>query len=112
MPNEHEAPFSGIDPARAERLYLLAEECAELQHKIMKTLRHGMKNYNPLIEGTAPTNQEEMEFEAGDIMFAMDLCFKNGDMNGMRAEAGKSLKSAKVWKYLHHNTREKNWEGR
>jgi len=104
-------PFNGMSNAQIERLYLLAEECAELSHAIIKALRHGMDSYNPLIEGEAPSNQEEIEFEVGDLMFAMELCARNGDFNQARAFAAKQLKGRKVWQYLHHNTRERNWDG-
>ena len=39
--------FHGLSPAEAERLYVLAEECAEVVVVVNKILRHGYESYNP-----------------------------------------------------------------
>ena len=40
-------PFNGLTPAQAERLVMLAEDCAGVIHITGKILRHGYDSYHP-----------------------------------------------------------------
>lgn len=56
-----------LTSAQEERLYLLIEECAEVQHAATKILRHGMASHNPDAI-RAPSNRESLERELGDLL--------------------------------------------
>ena len=54
-----------MTPAQAERLTMLAEECAEVIHAATKILRHGYDNHHPDREGW--TNRQQLEHELQNI---------------------------------------------
>ncbi|QYW06496.1 hypothetical protein uan_084 [Pseudomonas phage UAntarctica] len=63
-----DAPFSGLTAAEAERLDILAEECAEVIQAIMKIKRHGFESYHP---GTQELNRTALLREITDVKAAM-----------------------------------------
>jgi len=93
--------FNGLDPAEAERLYLLAEECAEVIVSVNKILRHGYASHNP----DAPEdgdNREQLSREIGDVRFVVDLMLHRGDVDAHSISAYAALAKDRKAKYVHH----------
>lgn len=96
--------FNKLSPAEAERLALLMEECSEVQQVIGKILRHGYASHHPKDRKARPTtNRQYLEKELGDVMAAMGLCLKAGDVNSEKVDGFCNGKLANVKQYLHHN---------
>lgn len=68
--------FNGLSPEVAERLTLLAEECAEVIHAVMKIQRHGLLSER-FADGH--TNLDNLQREMGDVRAAMLLLGAAGD---------------------------------
>lgn len=82
--------------ARAERLALLMEDCAEVVHAIAKIQRHGWdSNWNGRL---AETNAQALERELGDLLVSLDMVFDKvrGDVSYLRALAVRSGKIRKL----------------
>lgn len=92
--------FNGLSPAESERLYLLLEECGEVQQVIGKILRHGYESSHP--DG-GPTNRGLLEKELGDVLFAVTLMTENADIADSYIRQAAVEKTFKINKYLHHN---------
>lgn len=104
MPTEH---FNQLTEAEAERISILAEECAEVVQVCMKIQRHGLESHNPNHErpdATPETNRHMLERELADVLHAFQRCADCGDIREFhirsRAAAGKPGN-----RYLHHNGR-------
>lgn len=65
-----------LSPAELERLALLAEECAEVIHRINKVIRHGYESTHK-----DKTNREGLVREIGHVRFAISLMEGNGDID-------------------------------
>ena len=61
-----------LNPAEAERLEILAEECAEVIQRVNKILRHGYASHHPS-NPEGPNNRVELERELGDVRAAVLL---------------------------------------
>lgn len=85
-----------------ERLAILAEECAEVQHIVMKIIRHGYGSCNPFDESATP-NRELLNKELGDLQYAIELMVSYYDINMASIEVHKAQKRSKIIPYLHHN---------
>jgi len=57
--------FNKLTPAEAERLTMLAEECAEVIQVVGKILRHGYDNYHP--DDPSRTNRDLLARELTDV---------------------------------------------
>lgn len=60
--------FNNLTPAQAERLAILAEECAEVIQIVGKILRHGMESFHPV---TLESNRAALLREITDVKAAM-----------------------------------------
>ncbi len=65
MSNMIQKHFNNLTPAQAERLAMLAEECAEVIQVIGKILRHGYDSYHP--DQPYITNRELLQQELTDL---------------------------------------------
>lgn len=67
--------FNQLTPAQAERLAILAEECAEAIQIIGKILRHGLDSRHPVTqEGNASALLRELtDVKAAMVMVSMDI---------------------------------------
>ena len=64
-------------PAEIERIVKLAEECMEVAHTAMKTIRFGFDcDY---VENT--TNRHHLEIELGNLVCAMNYMCEKGDLH-------------------------------
>ena len=93
--------FNGLTPAEAERLALLAEECAECIHAVAKILRHGYESTNPDVNRSG-TNRNSLVKEMGDVHAAMTLLWDAGDTSREEVHACADDKLTRVQQYLHH----------
>lgn len=93
-------PFNALDPATAELLALLAEECGELVQAIGKVLRHGLDSQHP---DSGVDNQDTLEREMGDVRAAMILLCEAGIASRPLVHEHACNKLAKVGRYLHHS---------
>lgn len=95
--------FNGLTPAEAERLAVLAEECAEVIHIISKIQRHGYQSYDPT---KCPTerfsNRALLEKELGDVKFATLLLLTANDISGKEVDVWMQKKAKNLPQYLHH----------
>lgn len=94
--------FNGLTDAEAERLGILAEECAEVIQAVGKILRHGYETGHP----TKPeglTNRQQLELELGDVGFILGFMVHEGDVREQRIALRRTEKASKIQHYLHHN---------
>lgn len=101
--------FNGLTEAQAERLALLAEECAEVIQAITKILRHGMDSYNPLIDAMGEyknrvTNQMLLEKELGHVLCAQRFLWHASDVRKHEVDRHAEEKEAKIGRWLHHQS--------
>lgn len=94
---------TGLAPAETERLALLMEECAEVQHVIGKILRHGYQSYNPNDEHRTP-NRQLLEKELGDLRAAMQLMIREDDISLAAIGRAYTDKTMQLAQYLHHQS--------
>ena len=91
--------FNGLTPAEAERLAILAEECAEVIQVVGKILRHGYHSTHP--DGGL-TNMELLEKELGDVLAAERLMIREGDVSEANIARAKTDKALRIGRYMHH----------
>lgn len=94
--------FNNLTSAEAERLFLLAEECAETIQAVQKILRHGYESYNPF-DSTKTTNRSLLEKELGHVAFAKWMLVDEQDVSGYNIEKHKIEKNKSIKQWLHHN---------
>ncbi|MGE3757361.1 MAG: hypothetical protein AB7H97_06375 [Pseudobdellovibrionaceae bacterium] len=93
--------FNKLSPGEAERLAILAEECAEVIQVIGKILRHGYDSYNPF-DDTKQTNRSLLEKECGDISAAQQMLANHDDIRLTAVAQWRERKLINVKKYTHH----------
>lgn len=101
--------FNELNPAKTERLAILAEECAEVIQIVGKILRHGYESHNPsLPEMKQKPNRAILEKELGDLLWI--IC-KMDDATDINFQIPRTNASLNMWlrrkeesarKYLHH----------
>jgi hypothetical protein len=92
--------FNRLTPAEAEALALLAEECAEVQHIICKTLRHGLWSTHP--DNPGISNHDELQKEVGDLMAAVRIAEVQKLIEWRRVISNRDAKMNRVERFLHH----------
>jgi hypothetical protein len=95
------AHFNGLTPAEAERLAILAEECAEVIQVVGKILRHGYESRAPKMPDSE-TNRQMLQRELGDLGHAARRMEIAADVNPFAISARASSKSESIKAYLHH----------
>lgn len=92
-------------PSRAEveRLALLMEECAEVQQRCAKILRHGYTSYNPDDLG-AGDNRHQLTKELGDLLYTMMMAMGAGDVQEEVVAVSAYQASHAKMRYLHFQT--------
>lgn len=93
--------FNRLSPAEAERLAMLAEECAEVVQVVGKILRHGYESYHPN-EPDGQTNRSLLSSELIDLLAVVDLMENRHDfvVRPTAADYGKAVR--RKLKYSHH----------
>jgi hypothetical protein len=96
--------FNHLTEAEAERLSLLAEECAEVIQAVTKIQRHGYESYNPDLPDlpTSPTNRDDLAREIGHVYHATQRMLDARDFSGAAVDLSRRQKAAKIAQYLHH----------
>ncbi|MCP4596182.1 MazG nucleotide pyrophosphohydrolase domain-containing protein [Neptuniibacter sp.] len=92
--------FNKLTPAEAERLSILAEECAEVIQAIGKIQRHGFDSRHP---NGGPSNRNWLEKELGDVLAAKHLMLEGGDIDDEHIGKSFTNKLFTIPEYLHHN---------
>lgn len=92
--------FNKLDPADAELLALLAEECAEVIQAVGKILRHGFESTYP---GAATTNRDNLMKELGHVDCAFRLLVKRQQISRPHVTDAQEKKMASIAQYLHHS---------
>lgn len=93
--------FNGLTPAQAERLAMLAEECAEVIQIVGKILRHGYDSYNPLDPNTP--NRRLLEKEVIDVLSVHLAMIRTGDIRSPGyLEPSAETAWQKKLRYAHH----------
>jgi len=99
--NDSRLHFNGLTPREAERLALLAEECAEVIQVIMKIKRHGFESHNPFDEDQI-TNRELLQKELGHLDVATTFMIRAEDIDPEKIMEATIVKQGSIGKYLHH----------
>lgn len=92
--------FNQLTPPVAERLAMLAEECAEVVQIVCKILRHGAGSYHPDDEDRTP-NAELLRGELIDLLAVMVL-MKGADDFRPIADAEIDRAVSKKLLFAHH----------
>lgn len=92
-------PFNGLSPAEAERLDILAEECAEVIQAVSKIKRHGYHSRHSL---GSPSNREHLLAEIGDVSAAVGLMLRAKDLPHPPTNEMIDGKLERLKKYTHH----------
>lgn len=90
--------YNQLTPGEAERLAMLAEECAEVIKAVGKILRHGYESKHPQRD---TTNRKELELECGDVLHRIKLLTASGDLDYDAVIAQLAHRST-VNNYTHH----------
>lgn len=98
--------FNQLTPAQLERIAILAEECSEVVQVCMKIMRHGLDNFNPLLDEPI-TNKELLEKEIGHINNIVQMMIESGDIRQSEVSHSQNIKRAKIHRWLHHQKGEK-----
>lgn len=93
-----ESHFNKLTPAEAERLAMLAEECAEVIHVVGKILRHGYESvYNGL------DNRTRLRDEVLDLCVVMNILIEKDFPDYLDpTDADVDAAFARKQKYSHH----------
>lgn len=99
-----------LTAAQFERLGVLFDELGEVVQAAAKTQRHGYTTYHPdthisnAISIAAPKhdNKDQLEYELGHILYAMELLANAGDIDLAAVNAYKVEKQKRKNNYLHH----------
>lgn len=94
--------FNELTDAEAERLAILAEECAEVIYVVGKILRHGYESYNPT-DDRMNLNRFLLENELSHVANIVDMMIKAGDINELQMSYCQEAKAETIGLYLHHN---------
>jgi hypothetical protein len=95
-----------LTEAEAERLALVIESCAEVQHIACKILRHGYESVDPTervkLNEDPETNRNALERELGDLIGDCHLFIKAGDIDLKNVDDWTKSRPGRRKKYLHH----------
>lgn len=91
--------FNGLTPAEAERLAMLAEECAETIAIVGKILRHGFDSYHP--DTPSITNRDMLANEIADVD-AVVKAMKQSELKDYSAQDTLGQRWDKKLLYSHH----------
>ena len=96
MENE---PFNKLTDAEAERLAMLAEECAEVIQVVGKILRHGYDSYHP-DDSSKTSNRQLLQKELDDVASIHRQLADDG------IDMGTQVRMKRIWdrklRYTHH----------
>lgn len=101
--------FNGLGHDEAERLAILAEECAEVIQVVGKILRHGYKSSNPY-DSSSNTNRDYLERELGDLQAILSIMSTANDIKTQTITEYSEVKLKHIGLYLHHNALVKHEE--
>lgn len=90
--------FNQLTPAQAERLAMLAEECAEVIQVVGEILRHGYDSHHPSDPST--TNRQLLEREMTDLRAVASALWRDGVSQGSIADMDRAW--AKKLCFSHH----------
>lgn len=91
--------FNQLTPAQAERLAMLAEECAEVIQVVGKILRHGYDNYHP--ENRTFSNRDMLHQELTDLFAVQNEIYAQDRILLPSSETVKAAWDKKL-RYAHH----------
>lgn len=91
--------FNQLTPAQAERLAMLAEECAEVIQVVGKILRHGYDNYHP--ENRTFSNRDLLHQELTDLFAVQNEIYAQDRILLPDSETVKAAWIKKL-RYSHH----------
>lgn len=91
---------TGLTPAEAERLAMLAEEAGEIVQACMKVLRHGYESYNP-DRPSDGSNRQQLARELGNFDHITTIMFDCGDYEMVDVRVGIDRKRRSLKHYAH-----------
>ena len=96
-----------VSKEELERLAILNEECAEVQHIISKILRHGFASHDPTIntdEDVVISNRRLLAKELGDLLYSIGMIIGIDDVSERAVSIQVSTRSQNIRKYLKHES--------
>lgn len=92
----------GLTPAEIERLVMLNEACAQVQHAISKTLRYGYSSSHPSVhdyDRGRVNNRTMLAHEIGSLFYHTSLLISVKDVPGetVSTQAGYRGEQIKPW---------------
>ena len=94
-------PFNQLSDAEAERLAILAEECAEVIQAVGKIKRYGYQNWWP--KDTGFTNRQRLEYELGHVDAAVSRLVYAAQISRDEIDRHRSAKLESIKPFLHHS---------
>lgn len=96
-------PFNKLSDAEAERLAILAEECAEVIKCVGKILRHGYEGFDPTGKENG-SNRQQLSDECGQIFAEIDNINSCLDLDIQWFNDGRHERYRRILdsKYRHH----------
>lgn len=102
-PDEPKQFNNKLTAAEAERLAIMAEECAEIVVIVGKILRHGFESFDPTKpESERYSNRDLLAHEVGDVKWIMNVMAVCGDFNAELAAARFHSGTLRKAQWLHH----------
>lgn len=92
--------FNKLTPGQAERLAMLAEECAEVIVEVNKALRHGLDSYHP--DNPGVNNRDRITKELIDVEAVLKMMYLSNDFTMPRRLNDVQNAFNKKLKYAHH----------
>ena len=92
--------FNGLTPAEAERLAMLAEECAEVIQAAGKILRHGYGSYHP--DHPQVPNRALLGREVTDLLAVLHLMEDDFDIVPFEDSAEAENAVLRKLRFAHH----------
>ena len=100
--------FNQLTPAQAERLAMLAEECAEVIQVVGKILRHGYDSYHP--ENRTFSNRDLLHQELTDLFAVQNEIYAQDRILLPNSETVKAAWDKKL-RYAHHQAPDAGGKG-
>jgi len=95
----YKSPVSLMRAYDRELFNIMQEECAEIIHRLSKSLRFGLLEKQP---GQKLTNKDRLSDEVGDLLCIVTMCEERDLLSVKRIGRAMKAKERKLHKYMQH----------